>query len=298
MILVCTTIIETGVDIAQRQHPHHRGRRPTWAWPNCTRSGDGWAVPHRRAYAYLTYRRGKVLIGDLPPSGCPPSGSLPNSARASRSPCGIWRSAGRATCWARNSSGHMLSVGYDLYLKLLEEAVAEAGGAPARPHTECSADLLVSASLPANYVPDSGQRVDLYRRIALIRNRDDYDDMVDEMLDRYGDPPQQAINLLDIALLRAKAGDCGISELTQRDGRLIITFQAKDITCAALLCSHPSFKGRMLLSAGAAPYLSLILNKKESPLAQANQVVSSFFDLYQEQERATIEENKPTEERP
>ena len=295
-ILVCTTIIETGIDIANAntliiEDADYMGL----AQLHQIRGRIGRS--HRRAYAYLTYRRGKVLseISQKRLSAIREFAEFGSGFKIAMRDLEI-RGAGNVL--GAEQSGHMLSVGYDLYLKLLEEAVAEAGGAPARPHTECSADLLVSASLPANYVPDSGQRVDLYRRIALIRNRDDYDDMVDEMLDRYGDPPQQAINLLDIALLRAKAGDCGISELTQRDGRLIITFQAKDITCAALLCSHPSFKGRMLLSAGAAPYLSLILNKKESPLAQANQVVSSFFDLYQEQERATIEENKPTEERP
>ena len=154
---------------------------------------------------------------------------------------------------------------------------------PRQTFTECSADLLVSASLPQTYVPDAGQRVDLYRRIALIRSQDDYDDMIDELLDRYGEPPRQAMNLLDIALLRADAGRCGVSELTQRDRRLMLFFQPRDIAVAGLLCSHPSFKGRMLLSADAAPYLSLMLGKTQDPLTEAKKAVSAFFDLYQEQ---------------
>ena len=294
-ILVCTTIIETGIDIANAntlviEDADYMGL----AQLHQIRGRIGRS--HRRAYAYLTYRRGKVLseISQKRLSAIREFAEFGSGFKIAMRDLEI-RGAGNVL--GAEQSGHMLSVGYDLYLKLLEEAVAEAGGQSRPAYTECSADLLVSASLPQNYVPDSGQRVDLYRRIALIRSRDDYDDMVDEMLDRYGDVPKQAMNLLEIALLRAHAGQCGISEINQRDGRLMFSFSPRDIAIAGILCSHPSFKGRMLLSAGAAPYLSLMMGKTQNPLEEAKKVVSSFFELYQEQNRDTIEKNSPTEDK-
>ncbi len=280
-ILVCTTIIETGIDIANAntliiEDADYMGLSQL----HQIRGRIGRS--HRRAYAYLTYRRGKVLseISQKRLSAIREFAEFGSGFKIAMRDLEI-RGAGNVL--GAEQSGHMLSVGYDLYLKLLEEAVAEAGGAPRQTFTECSADLLVSASLPQTYVPDAGQRVDLYRRIALIRSQDDYDDMIDELLDRYGEPPRQAMNLLDIALLRADAGRCGVSELTQRDRRLMLFFQPRDIAVAGLLCSHPSFKGRMLLSADAAPYLSLMLGKTQDPLTEAKKAVSAFFDLYQEQ---------------
>ena len=85
------------------------------------------------------------------------------------------------------------SVGYDLYLKLLEEAVMEEKGETPPQRVECAADLTLSANLPSAYVSDPGQRVDLYRRIAAIRSEDSRSDLLDELIDRYGEPPKEAV---------------------------------------------------------------------------------------------------------
>ena len=103
-------------------------------------------------------------------------------------------------------SGHMIDVGYDMYLRLLEEAVREERGEPVEIRAECSADLAISANIPESYVPSSAQRMDLYRRIALIRSEEEADDMVDELIDRYGDPPSCVNALVSVALLRSDAG--------------------------------------------------------------------------------------------
>ena len=98
-----------------------------------------------------------------------------------------------------------------MYLKLLEEAVLEERGEKPQRPTECAADLSVAASIPDRYVPSPEQRMDLYRRIAAIRSEADADDVVDELIDRYGDPPRTVNNLISVALLRAHAADNGIS---------------------------------------------------------------------------------------
>ena len=170
----------------------------------------------------------------------------------------------------------MMSVGYDLYLKLLEEAVQEEKGETPKPRVDCAAELLVSANLPSAYVPDAGQRVDLYRRIALIRTEEQRSDMLDELIDRFGEPPKEAVALLDIALLRSRAGEQGISEIKEQDGRLLLTFAQTDFARLSALCGEDAFRGRLLLNAGSTPYLSLRLNKGETPLDMAETLVGKY----------------------
>ena len=170
----------------------------------------------------------------------------------------------------------MMSVGYDLYLKLLEEAVQEEKGETPKPRVDCAAELLLSANLPSGYVADAGQRVDLYRRIALIRTEEQKSDMLDELIDRYGEPPAEAVALLDMRLLRSRASEQGISEIRQKDGRLLLTFAETDFVRLSALCGDDAFRGRLLLGAGSTPYLSLRLNKGEEPLEMAETLVDKY----------------------
>ena len=125
-------------------------------------------------------------------------------------------------------------------------------------------------------MPDAGQRIDLYRRIALIRTEEQKSDMLDELIDRFGEPPQEAVSLLDIALLRSQASEQGISEIKQQDGRLLLTFAETDFVRLSALCGDEAFRGRLLLNAGSTPYLSLRLNKGETPLDMAETLVEKY----------------------
>ncbi|MFQ6840907.1 MAG: TRCF domain-containing protein, partial [Agathobaculum sp.] len=122
----------------------------------------------------------------------------------------------------------------------------------------------------------AGQRVDLYRRIALIRTGEQKSDMLDELIDRFGEPPAEAVALLDIALLRSQASEQGISEIKQQDGRLLLTFAETDFARLSALCGDDAFRGRLLLNAGSSPYLSLRLNKGEQPLDMAETLVEKY----------------------
>ena len=102
-------------------------------------------------------------------------------------------------------SGFLMSVGYDLYLRLLEEAVLEEQGKPVEKPTWCTADFAVPAAIPEKYIPAPEQRMDLYRRMARVRTQEEGDDIIDELIDRYGEPPKSVTNLIAIALLRARA---------------------------------------------------------------------------------------------
>lgn len=273
-ILVCTTIIETGIDIPNAntliiENADNMGL----AQLHQIRGRVGRSSRH--AYAYLCYRHGKALseIAQKRLGAIREFAAFGSGFKIAMRDLEI-RGAGNVL--GPEQSGHMMSVGYDLYLKLLEEAVQEEKGETPKPRVDCAAELLISANLPADYVADAGQRVDLYRRIALIRTDEQRSDMLDELIDRFGEPPAEAIALLDIALLRAKASEQGIAEIKQQDGRLLLTFSETDFARLSALCGDSEFKGRLLLNAGSTPYLSLRLNKGETAMKMAQTLVDKY----------------------
>ena len=273
-IMVCTTIIETGVDIPNvntliiedadkmglSQLHQIRGR--------VGRSS-------RRAYAYLTYRRGKVLteISQKRLSAIREFAEFGSGFKIAMRDLEI---RGAGTLLGAEQSGHMMSVGYDMYLQLLEEATLELKGEKPKPKTDCTADIFVSASLPQSYISDAGTRVDVYRRIAAITDIEDFRDMQDELIDRFGDIPANAQTLLDIALLRADASRLDIKEITQKNGRLF--FYLRDIQPERVLalCALPDFKVRLAVSAGDKPNFALKLKPGENPLEAAKKLIFAY----------------------
>ncbi|SHH79088.1 transcription-repair coupling factor [Sporobacter termitidis DSM 10068] len=256
-VLVCTTIIETGIDIPNvntliiedadklglsqlHQIRGRVGRSP------------------RRAFAYLTFRQGKVLteIAEKRLSAIREFAEFNSGFKIAMRDLEI-RGAGNLL--GSEQSGHMMSVGYDMYLKLLEEAVLEEKGEKPEKRTDCAADLSVSANIPEKYVPSGEQRMDLYRRIARIRTEEDADDMIAELIDRYGDPPKEAVALVSIALLRGEATAVGISEISQKGGWLRLQLTDFDMNRVSALYSMPEYKGRVKIEAGTVPVIALKL---------------------------------------
>ena len=149
-------------------------------------------------------------------------------------------------------------------------------GQPIPTRTECAANLSVAASIPGKYVSSPEQRMDLYRRIAGVRSEADADDLVDELIDRYGEPPRQVNNLISVALLRADAARADITDIDQKNGALLLTIPKFDLRQVSQLCGGDKYKGRLLFSAGNKPYLSLRLKKGEDPLRAARTLVADY----------------------
>ncbi len=274
-VLVCTTIIETGIDIANvntliiedadkmglSQLHQIRGR--------VGRS-------HRRAYAYMTYRQGKVLteVAAKRLSAIREYAEFGSGFKIAMRDLEI-RGAGNLL--GPEQSGFLMSVGYDLYLKLLEEAVLEEKGEVPVRLPECTVDLTVSASIPDRYVPSPEQRMDLYRRIARVRTAEDADDVTDELIDRFGDPPRQVNSLIAVALLRGQAAACAITDISQKGGALIFTLERFDLGPIADLAGQ--YPGRMLFSPSDKPTLTLKLRRTDDPLRVAAQAVERYAAL-------------------
>ena len=197
-ILVCTTIIETGIDIPNvNTLIIEDADRLGLAQLHQIRGRVGRSSRH--AYAYLTFRKGKVLseIAEKRLDTIREYAEFGSGFKIAMRDLEI---RGAGSLLGAEQSGHMLSVGYDMYLKLLEDAVLEERGEKSLEEPECTADLSVTANIDKNYVSSGEQRMDLYRRMAAVRTQEDADDLLDEIVDRYGDPPKGVMNLLAIAL--------------------------------------------------------------------------------------------------
>ena len=272
-LLVCTTIIETGIDIPNvNTLIIEDADRLGLSQLHQLRGRVGRSSRH--AFAYLTFRRGKVLseIAEKRLSAIREYAEFGSGFKIAMRDLEI---RGAGDLLGAEQSGHMMSVGYDLYLKLLEEAVLEERG-DAVPEPECTADLDITANISGDYVPSGEQRMDLYRRMAAIRTREDADELLDEIVDRFGDAPKGVLNLIDVALLRAKAAAAGVTELRQKDDALLLTLSTLDFAAVSGVCAEAALKGRVFFSAGRNPMLTVKLRRDDDPLKLAKQAVSLY----------------------
>ena len=273
-VLVCTTIIETGLDIPNAN---------TLIIENADRFGLSQlhqlrgrvGRSNRHAYAYFTYKPDKALteVAEKRLSAIRDFAEFGSGFKIAMRDLEI-RGAGNLL--GAEQSGHMMSVGYDMYLKLLDEAVLEERGEkPKEP--ECTADLSVTANVDQDYVSRGEERMDLYRRMAAIRSQADADDLLDEIIDRYGEPPKGVLNLIDIALLRANAQKAGIKDIRQKASDVLFTLTNLDFQAVSALCADDAYKGRVQLLANCKePTLRLRLAGGIDSLRQSKVFIQNY----------------------
>ena len=253
-VLVCTTIIETGVDLPNAN---------TLIIENADRMGLSQlhqlrgrvGRSARRAYAYFTFRPQKVLT-DIQQKRLAAIREYTEFGSGFKIAMRDLELRGAGNIMGAQQHGHMESVGYDMYLKLLGEAVSEEKG-EAKPggDVDCLIDLNVDAHIPESYVESLTLRLDVYRRIADIRSADDADDVRDELRDRFGEIPEAVLGLIDIAQIRNKAHEIGVYEIRQTDSS--VNLFVKELKSPAVADLLIAVGGRATLNAGAKPSVSV-----------------------------------------
>ena len=238
-ILVCTTIIETGVDLPGAN---------TLVIENADRFGLAQlhqirgrvGRSERQAYAYFTYRAGKSLseIAEKRLSAIKEYAEFGAGFKIALCDLEI-RGAGNLL--GVEQHGYIDSVGYDLYVKLLNEAVLEERGEVPGTKRETLIDIQVNAHIPERYVKSSSERMEMYKKISLISSVEDEEDVADEFLDRYGDMPKSVERLLTVALLKALAEKAGILRVEARDGSISFVAERPDLAIWSEV--FPQFKG-------------------------------------------------------
>lgn len=280
-VLVCTTIIETGIDIPNvNTLIIEDADRLGLAQLHQIRGRVGRSS--RRASAYLTFRKDKVLTEDAEKrlNAIRDFAAFGSGMKIALRDLEI-RGAGNLL--GAEQSGHMADVGYDMYMKLLNEAVLEARGIEVPVKADCSADLAVSANIPDRYISSSEQRMDMYRRIAMIKTEEEADDLLDEMIDRYGDPPGSVSALIQIALLRGEAGKAGITDISQKQGNIIFTLKDFDMGKVSMLYATDTYKKRLKVAAGSKPSISLKISSKTHVIDEARKLIRDWEAAQPEQ---------------
>jgi len=218
----------------------------------------------RRAYAYFTFRRNKVLT-EIQQKRLAAIREFTEFGSGFRIAMRDLELRGAGNIMGAQQHGHMESVGYDMYLKLLDEAVSEEKGEQnVTKDLDCLIDISVDAHIPESYVESLTLRLDVYRRIADIRSNEDADDVIDELQDRFGKIPNSVLGLIDIALVRNKAYSMGIYEIRQNGTTLMLFVnELKSPQVADLLIA---LGGKAKLVAGAKPCVAVECKNSSAPL--------------------------------
>ncbi len=264
-VLVCTTIIETGVDVPNAN---------TLIIENADRFGLSQlhqirgriGRSSRRAVAYFTFTRGKELT-DIAERRLTAIREYTEFGSGFKIAMRDLELRGAGSLLGAKQHGHMEAVGYDMYLKILGEAIAEnkEGEERAEPQRECLIDVQIDAHIPENYITSLPHRLAIYRRIADVRTSEDAMDVTDELIDRFGDPPPAVVGLIEVSLLRNTAARLGIYEIGQRGDNLLLYWNDIDMRAVTRL-SH-DMKGRILVSAGSKPYVSVKVLKQSETIS-------------------------------
>ena len=256
-ILVCTMIIETGVDIPNANTLVVEGaHRMGLSQLHQLRGRVGRSS--RRAYAYFTYPRDKV-VNEIATKRLEAIRDYAEFGAGFKIAIRDMEIRGAGNLLGAEQHGHLDAVGYELYIKLLNEAVLEEKGEKVQKKIDCTVNLRSDAYIPDRYVPYSSQRMGLYKRIAMIETPEDKDDIFDELIDRYGDVPKQTQNLLMVALVRAAAKRCEIVTIIEEQTEVRIQPSVFDFEVWSELSEE--FKGRIRVLMSDSP--SVVFRKQK-----------------------------------
>lgn len=277
-VLVCTTIIETGVDLPNAntliienadcmglsQLHQLRGRvgRST-----------------RQAYAYFTYRTGKSLT-EVAAKRLAAIREFAEFGAGFQIALRDLEIRGAGNLLGPEQHGYMDAVGYDLYVRLLEEAVLSEQGKEAEIPFSSTVDLRVDAHIPAEYITLDGARIEMYKKISRIRTKEDKRDVTDEFLDRFGDVPAPTLRLIDVSYLRALASAARVLRVEEKSGTLALVLERADLSLwSEVFPKHPGLTFRP----GDAPTVALRLSGGKTALTEGIRVLEDYLSVQKEE---------------
>ncbi|MBR0463809.1 MAG: transcription-repair coupling factor, partial [Clostridia bacterium] len=275
-VLLCTTIIEAGLDVPKAN---------TLIVIDADRFGLAQLYQirgrvgrsNRLAYAYLTIQPGKVLSenADKRLDAIREFTEFGAGFRVAMRDLEI---RGTGNLLGNAQSGHMASVGYDLYVKMIEQTVQKLRGDVKLGDIQTKMEIRLDAFLPGDYVTSDKQRIDVYKKVALVDDADKRADMLEELIDRFGDPPRPVINLVNIAHLKGLSGRIGVDNVSIKKGFLAMRFAptAKpDVEKLVMLLTK--YKKQLILSATQPPVLMINM-----PPMSAEDLVKKSLPLMEE----------------
>ena len=253
-VLVCTTILESGIDIPNAntiivENANRMGLAALYQIRGRVGRSD------RQAYAYITYRKDKMLSeeADKRLKAIKEFTEFGSGFKIAMRDLEI---RGAGSLLGEIQSGHLEQVGYDTYCNLLDEVVKEMQGVEVEPDLDVQIDLNVTSFIPDEYIPDSSQKIEIYQNIALCKSEEDIQNVVDEIIDRFGNMPSELENLLDIARIKYLAKTNYISKIASKRTAVLFTFEQSkfDVDISKLI---EVFCNKIKFSPGVKPMITL-----------------------------------------
>lgn len=276
---MATTIVETGLDIANvNTMIIHDADKLGLSQLYQLRGRVGRS--NRTAFAFLMYRRNTVLreVAEKRLQAMREFTELGAGFKIAMTDLEI---RGAGSLLGEKQHGHMEAIGYDLYCKMLNEAVKEFKGEVVEESFETSVDLNVNAYIPATYIKSEFQKLEMYKRIAEIETEDEWMDMQEELIDRYGDMPEQVANLLNIVLVKALAHKAYISQVKQKNLKYVefTLYEKAKINVEKIPDLVVQYEGRLKFMPQKKPYFQFVWSKEKNP---KNEDGKRFFENIRE----------------
>ena len=253
-VLVCTTILESGIDIPNAntiivENADRMGLASLYQIRGRVGRSD------KQAYAYITYKKDKLLseVADKRLKAIKEFTDFGSGFKIAMRDLEI---RGAGSLLGEIQSGHLEQVGYDTYCNLLDEVVKEMKGIEIKPEIDIQIDLNVTSYIPDEYISDSNQKIEVYQNIALCRKEEDIQNVIDEIIDRFGNMPAELENLIDIARIKYLAKALSITKIASRKTAVVFTFEQNnfEIDIAYLV---KQYGNKIKFSNGIKPMITL-----------------------------------------
>ena len=276
-VLVCTTILESGIDIPNAN---------TIIVENADRLGLAQLYQIRgrvgrsdkQAYAYVTYKRDKLLseVADKRLKAIKEFTEFGSGFKIAMRDLEI---RGAGSMLGEMQHGHMEQVGYDTYCKLLDEVIKEMQGIEVVEEQDVQIDLAVSSYIPDNFIENSSQKIEIYQNIALCRTEEELQNVIDEVIDRYGRLPKELENLIDIARIKQLARKANILKIAQRENGIVFYFVKEKIKPEMVNTLITKYPMLVKFSNAVEPYVTLRIKENEIIIEKAKEFLNTVIEI-------------------
>lgn len=253
-VLVCTTILESGIDIPNAntiivENADRMGLSTLYQIRG--RVGRG----NKQAYAYITYKKDKLLteVADKRLKTIKEFTEFGSGFKIAMRDLEI---RGAGSLLGEIQSGHLEQVGYDTYCNLLDEVIKEMKGIEVLPETDIQIDLNVTSYIPDEYISDANQKIEVYQNIALCKNEEDIQNVIDEIIDRFGNMPEELENLIDIARIKYLSKEINIVKIMNKNQAVVFTFEQNRFKLDVNKLIQ-NYGNKIKFSAGVKPMITL-----------------------------------------
>ncbi len=259
-VLVCTTILESGIDIPNAntiivENADRLGLAQLYQIRGRVGRGE------KQAYSYIMYRRDKLLseVADKRLKAIKEFTEFGSGFKIAMRDLEI---RGAGSMLGEMQHGHMEQVGYDTYCKLLDEVIKNMQGIEVREEQDVQIDLSVSSYIPDSFIDNSSQKIEIYQNIALCRTEEDIQNVVDEVIDRYGKLPTELENLLEVARIKELAREVGATKISQRLESIVFYFTREAMTPEKMEKLYEQYGIAIRFSKGIEPYVTFKVGKR------------------------------------